>query len=153
MKIDEQLISDSQISAFILGNFSTREFVLVDTALWPVPDCLPGRGFVFVGTTGIVNGAPRTAFAVELDDAAMSAIAMAWVQYLAARIIPHLEPPARIQFNFLSAFTRLRTRATDNQPCACGRCMIPTAQEFSCPGKKAGIIADSSPNSGPETAR
>lgn len=92
MKIDEQIISDSQISAFILGNFTTREFVLVDTALWPVPDCLQGRGFVFVGTTGIVNGAPRTAFAVELDDASLSAIAMAWVQYLAARIIPHLQP-------------------------------------------------------------
>jgi hypothetical protein len=93
MKLEEQIVSDAQIAAVILGNGNTREYVLVDLAQGPVPDCLFGRGFVYVGLTGIVNGAPRTAFAVELDDAALSAIAMAWVQYLAARIMPYLRPP------------------------------------------------------------
>ena len=93
MKLEEQLYHDAQISAFIMGNFSTREFLLVDTALWPPPDCIHGRGFEYVGLTGIVNGAPRTALAVELDDAALSAITTAWVQYLAARIMPFMRPP------------------------------------------------------------
>jgi len=93
MQLDEQLYHDAQISAFILGNFSTREFLLVDTALWPIPDCLYGRGLSYIGVTGIVNGAPRTALVVELDDAALSAITTAWVQYLAARIMPYLRPP------------------------------------------------------------
>jgi hypothetical protein len=91
--IDEQIVSDAQISAAILGNFNTREFVLVDLAPGPIPDCLYGRGLSYIGVTGIVNGAPRTALAVELDDAALSAITTAWVQYLAARIMPYLRTP------------------------------------------------------------
>ena len=101
MQLDEQLISDAQISAFIVGNFDTREFLLVDTSLWPPPACIYGRGFVFVGTVGIVNGAPRSAFAVEIDDAAVSAIAMEWVRYLAARIMPYLRLPDEESVQFL----------------------------------------------------
>jgi hypothetical protein len=108
MKLDEQLISDAQISAFIVGNFDTREFLLVDTSLWPPPDCIYGRGFVFVGTVGIVNGAPRAAFAVEIDDAAVSAIAAHWVQYLAARIMPYMQPPAGDSVQFLERLHALQ---------------------------------------------
>lgn len=96
-----KLIADAQISAAVLGNFSTREFVLIDLAPGPLPDCLCGRGLVLVGVTGIVNGAPRTALAVELDDAALSAIAMAWAQYLAARIMPYMRPPTDDAIQFL----------------------------------------------------
>ncbi len=89
----DAIVSVAQISAAILGNFSTREFVLVDLAPGPIPDCLYGRVLSYIGVTGIVNGAPRTALVVELDDAALSAIAMAWVHHLAARIMPYLRPP------------------------------------------------------------
>ncbi len=89
----EQLVFDSQISATILGNPCAREFVLVE--LGPnvrQPTDLLNRGFHFIGVTGIVDGAPRTEFAVELDDASLSAIAQAWIQHLAGVIAAKLRP-------------------------------------------------------------
>jgi hypothetical protein len=96
-----QIVSDAQISAAILGNPAAREFVLVDLATGRIPDCLYGRGLGFIGVTGIVNGVPRAAFAVELEDAAISAIAAEWTRYLVARIMPYIQLPAEESMQFL----------------------------------------------------
>jgi hypothetical protein len=95
-----QIAFESQIAAAILGNATTREFVLIDPS-GPIPDSLHNRGLGFIGVTGIVNGVPRTAFALELDDAALDAVAHAWVRYLAARIMPYMQPPADDPVQFL----------------------------------------------------
>ena len=109
MEPDEQIVSDAQISAAILGNFSTRVFVLVDLLEpGPIPDCLYGCGLGYIGVTGIVNGESRTAFAVEIDDAAVSAIARHWAQYLAARIMPYMQPPAGDSVQFLERLHALQ---------------------------------------------
>jgi hypothetical protein len=109
MELDEQIVLDAQISAAILGNLDKRIFVLVDLlAPEPIPDCLYGHGFGYIGVTGVVNGVSRAAFAVEIDDAAVSAIAAHWVQYLAARIMPYMQPPAGDSVQFLERLHALQ---------------------------------------------
>ena len=83
---------DAQVSAVILGNLNTREYVLVDTTPGPIPASLHGRGFEFIGIMGIVQGVPHTALAVELDAASSTAIAQAWTQYLVGLIVAKLQP-------------------------------------------------------------
>jgi len=96
-----KIIADAQIPAAILGNPAAREFVLVDLALGRIPDCLYGRGLVLVGVTGIVNGVPQAALAVELEDSALSAIAAEWTRYLVARIMPYMQLPVEESMQFL----------------------------------------------------
>lgn len=110
MEPDEQIVSDAQISAAILGNFETRVFVLVDLlAPEPIPDCLYGHGYGYIGVTGIVDGIPRASFAVEIDVAAVTAIARHWAQYLAARIMPYMQPPAPPAGDSVQFLERLHT--------------------------------------------
>ena len=66
-----------------------------------IPDCLYGRGLGFIGVTGIVNGVPQASFAVELEDAAISAIAQEWTRYLMARIMPYMQLPVEESMQFL----------------------------------------------------
>jgi hypothetical protein len=95
-----QIVLDAQIAAAVLGDPITREFVLIDPS-GPIPQSLHNRGLVFIGVTGIVNGLPRTAFALELDASALDAVAHAWVRYLAARIMPYLQHPTDDTVQFL----------------------------------------------------
>ena len=84
-----------------MGNPATSQFVLVDLAMGHIPDCLYGLGFVLVGVTGVVNGESRGAFVVELEDAAISAIAQEWTRYLMARIMPYMQLPVEESMQFL----------------------------------------------------
>jgi hypothetical protein len=92
----QQIAFDAQISAVILGNQDERTFVLIALGSEPTPEDishLAGSGFGFVGVTGVVDGVPRTEFAVELDAASLSVIAQAWIQYLAGVVTAKLHPP------------------------------------------------------------
>ena len=79
----EQLVFDSQISAAILGNRATRDYVLVVPSPGPLPESLYGRGLEFLGVVGMVGGVPQTEFAAELEPGALFAIAQEWIQHLA----------------------------------------------------------------------
>ena len=87
----EQLAFDAQVCAAILGNLDTRDFALVALP-GACPASLYGRGFVFIGVTGIVDGEPKTVLEVELDSAAIAALAMALIRHLAAIIVGKLHP-------------------------------------------------------------
>jgi len=76
----EQIIFDAQVSAAIVGDLATHEFMLADL-VGPIPQVLFGRGFVFVGVVGAVDGVLRVAFATELDSASIDAIAHGWAEY------------------------------------------------------------------------
>jgi hypothetical protein len=111
-----QIAFESQIAAAILGNATTREFVLIDLS-GPTPDSLHSlrnRGLDFVGVAGFdVNGVLQAAFAVELDDSAVDAIAEAWIEHLATRILLYLQPPAGDSVQFLKRLYALEdTRVT-----------------------------------------
>jgi hypothetical protein len=81
----QQIIFDAQISAAIVGDPATHEFTLVD--LVPgIPEVLFGRGFVFVGVVGAVDGVLRVAFATALDSTSVDAIVQGWAEYLAATL-------------------------------------------------------------------
>lgn len=87
----ESLILDSQVPAAIFGNPARREYVLIDLGPGAMPD-LRNCGFYFIGVTGIVGGAPCTEFAVEMDEASLTAIAYAWIQHLSGVIAAKLRP-------------------------------------------------------------
>ena len=85
----DQLITDSELAACILGNPATLDFEMVN--LDPgvaLPDGLRDavtiRGLYFLGTVGIVQGVPRTALAESLNRCAMSLLADAFIDHLEA---------------------------------------------------------------------
>ncbi len=84
----EQLAHDGDFIVCILGNLQTSEFELLDPAQLAVADTartLTRRGFQYVGTVGMVNGAPRTALDEPLDDATISTLSSAYVRHVTAR--------------------------------------------------------------------
>jgi hypothetical protein len=89
----EKLVWDAQLAVCILGNPQTSDFILIDLTA-PLRDMRSEisaqRGLYFLGAAGIIQGAPRTALAEPLDNAAVDALAGAYVRHvesvLASRI-------------------------------------------------------------------
>ena len=80
----EQLISDSQIAAAILGNPASGDYQLVNLTSLPLSTedqaSFSTRGMSFLGVLGVCDGVPRSALAVELDPATIAALAGAFTQ-------------------------------------------------------------------------
>jgi hypothetical protein len=83
----EQLAWDATYSAGLLGNGT--EFELVDIPLKSLSEQLikwQSKNFGFIGIIGIVNGRPKVALALPLDDATISALSAAFVQRIESAI-------------------------------------------------------------------
>jgi hypothetical protein len=82
-----QIAWAAQLAVVVLGNGS--EFELVDVSAGPLSETrnksLQERGFGFVGVVGMVNGAPRCAFALPFDDATVEYIAAKFALFVDER--------------------------------------------------------------------
>ena len=81
----------------ILGNPAKRDFVVLPLAECPLPQEIEaayhGRGFVFVGAVGIVDGAPHTCLAVLLDNETLDMIAAQASRAIEAELSRRLAVP------------------------------------------------------------
>jgi hypothetical protein len=85
----EQLVSDSPLlAAVILGNPALTQFDLIapETLSAETEADLQARGMGFIGVTGVVAGQFRCELAVPLDDAAVDAIAQAFIQHVVVKL-------------------------------------------------------------------
>jgi hypothetical protein len=89
-KLDKfnQLIMDSQpgLAVCILGNPQTSDFEVVGLNPGPVPDdireMVRARGIYFIGTIGLIHGAPKIVLDEALDSHAISIIHDVYVQHV-----------------------------------------------------------------------
>jgi hypothetical protein len=85
----EALYMDAQLAVSILGNADVTDIEMLPMKPYELsPEKIQelviqwaGRGLRFIGAIGIVDGKPRTALAVPLDDRRISALSQAFIAY------------------------------------------------------------------------
>jgi hypothetical protein len=75
----QQIIADAEYAFAIVGDVSTGEFSLVDPRLAGIED--------FLGVVAIVQGRPRSAFAKDIPDQMIDAIAQEMSRRMEAAIV------------------------------------------------------------------
>jgi hypothetical protein len=94
----EHIACHGQVVVAILGNEVTRDFELIDLAACPLaPDKAAeytARGLGYCGTLGFVCGQFRSALAVSLDDATVSALAQAYLDFVFTKLAAPAPLPA-----------------------------------------------------------
>jgi hypothetical protein len=75
----QQIIADAEYAFAIVGDANTGEFSLVDPSLAGIED--------FLGVVAIVQGRPRSAFAKDIPDQMIDAIAQEMSRRMEAAIV------------------------------------------------------------------
>lgn len=77
----EQLLADSAFSRLILGNEAASDFLLIEDRPWSdeAQSDIERRGLRFVGVLGVVQGRPKSALAVPMDEATITRLAQDFV--------------------------------------------------------------------------
>jgi len=78
-----------RIVAAIFGNLETQDYELIDVDAVPLSEAqaaIQTRGLAFIGVMGLMDGKPRTALDVELDEETGAALSHAYVQFACARL-------------------------------------------------------------------
>jgi len=86
----EQLMRDAQCALILLANETTQAWELIEPQTIPIDAArtYSERGLSFGGVLAWVDGNPRAALAVELDDAAIAAITQESARRF-ARMVTH----------------------------------------------------------------
>ena len=84
----QTLVRDAQLALCILGNPQTSDFELIEMPKLPLSEerlhSLRLRGMYYLGVVGLVDGVPRTALDEPLENAAVDALARAFLSHMAS---------------------------------------------------------------------